>query len=135
MTATPEVLPDGGNAKAQSIYRLELTGGRRLCLEDGQLLAYVAYSVRLGGHRWCCRCGREYLEVAPGGAESETLMGTKAKQTKAEKTGRALKQPDRAVIVLAGEVGTAIRKEAAARGISLTALGAEMWTAYQKGRK
>jgi hypothetical protein len=133
MTATCEVMPDDG--EIEPIHRLELIDGRRLCTMDGEPLAYVAYSSRLGGHRWCCRCGREYLETAPGGAESEMEMTAKVKKAKAEKAERELKQPDRAVIVLAGEIGMAIRKEAVARKLSLTALGTEMWAAYQKGRK
>jgi hypothetical protein len=46
------------------------------------------------------------------------------------KPARELKQPDRAVIVLDGEIGKAIRKEATRRDVSLTALGKLMWEAY-----
>lgn len=55
----------------QPMQRLELTGGRRLCLLDGQPLAYIAPVPNHGGHRWACKCGREYLEVAADAAESE----------------------------------------------------------------
>ena len=52
------------------------------------------------------------------------------RKTKEPKPARQLKQPDRAVIVLDGEIGKAIRKEATRRDLSLTALGKLMWEAY-----
>lgn len=66
--------------------------------------------------------------------KTEETMAKKetAKKAKGE---RQLKQPDRAVIVIDGDAGKAIRAEATKRGMSLAELGRLMWGAYQAGAK
>ena len=63
-------------------------------------------------------------------SEDEETMAKKQTEKKA-KPERQLKQPDRAVIVIDGEAGKAIRAEAKKLGVSLTRVGLLMWEAYQ----
>ena len=61
----------------------------------------------------------------------ETMPKKSEKKAKPEKRERQLKQPDRAVIVVDGDAGKAIRAESVKQGLSLSKLGLQMWEAYQ----